>query len=95
VKIGNAKFWAAVPAPRLDGGQHPGWSAGRNGDGISPFGDEHDPAGVGVGRQGQIAMAALVGGLVNRRSIDGRQVCAPLMSRCVHDRQAFPSVETS
>jgi hypothetical protein len=27
VKIGNAKFWAAVPAPRLDGGQHPGWSA--------------------------------------------------------------------
>jgi hypothetical protein len=47
----------------------------RDSVGISPFGDEHDPAGIGIGRQGQIIMAALVGGLVNRHSVDGRQVC--------------------
>src|ERR1700758_4406624 len=32
-----------------------------NGLGVAPFGDEYDLAGVGVGRQSQIVMTALVG----------------------------------
>jgi hypothetical protein len=41
-----------------------------NGVGVAPFGDEYDLAGVGVGRQGQIVMATLVGGLVERHCVN-------------------------